>query len=138
MTDPLGRKPVIPQPIDIPKTSKNPPAIRGMRPRNELTYDLPKERYREFRRVVYDFDYWANTRSSSRFFFHMFTIPSSRIIKDIAPATLFCTLFAAAIVADVPQAIVAALNITIPEWLAVRCLSMPLLNIPAVFLSTKI
>ena len=123
MTDPLGRKPDIPNPIDIPKTSKNPPAIRGMRPRNELKYDLPKERYREFRRVVYDFDYWANTRSSARFFFHMLTLPSSRIIKDIAPATLFCTLFAAAIVADVPQAIVSALNITIPQWLAVRFLS---------------
>lgn len=126
LTDALGRKPaVIPQPTDIPKTSKNPPAIRGMRPRNELTYDLPKERYREYRRVVYDFDYWANTRSSTRFFFHMLTLPSSRIIKDIAPATLFVTLFAAAIVADVPQAMVEALNIHIPQWLAVCSLIRP-------------
>jgi hypothetical protein len=120
----------MPNPLDIPETSKNPPAVRGMRPRNELKYDLEKERYREYRRVVYDFDYWANTRSTTRFFFHLLTLPSSRVIRDIFPAALFVTLFAAAIVADVPQSIVSALHITFPNWLAVRPSASVFLSFP--------
>lgn len=118
VTDSMGRKPPAPDPLDMPATAQNTPAIRGMRNRNELTFDISKERYREYRRVVFDFDYWANTRSSSRFFFNMLTLPVSRIMKDIFPPTLTVTLWAAMIVADVPQTIVSALGITIPQWLA--------------------
>jgi hypothetical protein len=125
MTDAYGRKPQAPKPLDIPKGSKNSPPIRGMRPRNELKYDMKKEGYREYRRVVYDFDYWANTRSTSRHFFHLLSMPTSRILQDIAPATIFVTAIAAAIAADLPQAAVAALNISIPEWTKVCPPSLP-------------
>jgi ion channel-forming bestrophin family protein len=69
-----------------------------MRKREELVYDEEKEISRTFRRTVFDFDYWANHRSTSRYLFHMITLLNSRIIRSLgAPiawimtiATLIC------------------------------------------------
>lgn len=60
-----------------------PPPNKGMRDRTQLVYDEAKEISRTYRRVVFDFDYWANHRSTSRYFFHMVTLPNSRIIRSL-------------------------------------------------------
>lgn len=60
-----------------------PPPNKGMRDRSQLVYDEAKEISRTYRRVVFDFDYWANHRSTSRYFFHMVTLPNSRIIRSL-------------------------------------------------------
>ena len=75
-----------------------PPPNKGMRKRDQLVYDEEKEISRSFRRSVFDFDYWANHRSTSRYFFHMVTLPNSRIIRSLGTpiawvmgiATLVC------------------------------------------------
>jgi predicted membrane chloride channel (bestrophin family) len=54
-----------------------------MRKREELVYDEEKEISRTFRRTVFDFEYWANHRSTSRYLFHMISLFNSRIIRSL-------------------------------------------------------
>jgi hypothetical protein len=56
---------------------------KGMRSRELLVYDAAKEKSRTYRRSVYDFDYWANHRSTTRYFFHIVSLPNSRIIRSL-------------------------------------------------------
>jgi ion channel-forming bestrophin family protein len=67
-----------------------PPPNKGMRRRDQLVYDEEKEISRTFRRSVFDFDYWANHRSTSRYFFHMVTLPNSRIIRSLGTPIAWC------------------------------------------------
>jgi ion channel-forming bestrophin family protein len=71
-----------------------------MRPRDQLVIDEEKEISRTFRRAVFDFDYWANHRSTARYFFHIATLPTSRIIRSLAPPIAWCMFVAAAISLD--------------------------------------
>jgi predicted membrane chloride channel (bestrophin family) len=66
-----------------------------MLPRSHLVFDTDKEPYREHRRVVFDFDYWANDRSTSRLFFNLLDIPTTRILRSVIAPTLFVTFVAA-------------------------------------------
>ena len=112
--DSFGRTPGRPKALDIadpdPETA---PPIRGMRPRNELFYDTGKEVARGYRRVVYDFDYWRNMRSTSRLFFALFNIPSSRILASVGYPTAFITAIAYACTLDleIPDAL-----LPLPTW----------------------
>ena len=46
---------------------------------------------------VYDFDYWANHRSSERYFYNIATMPSSRIIRSLAAPVLVVASIAFAV-----------------------------------------
>jgi hypothetical protein len=68
-----------------------PPAPnKGMRKRQELVYDEAKEISRTYRRSVYDFDYWANHRSTARYLFHIMSMPGSRIIRSLGAPLAWC------------------------------------------------
>ena len=71
-----------------------------MRDRSQLVYDEGKEISRTYRRVVFDFDYWANHRSTSRYFFHMVTLPNSRIIRNLSAPIAWVAGVAAIICAN--------------------------------------
>lgn len=77
-----------------------PPPNKGMRDRSQLVYDEGKEISRTYRRVVFDFDYWANHRSTSRYFFHMVTLPNSRIIRNLSAPIAWVAGVAAIICAN--------------------------------------
>lgn len=77
-----------------------PPApSKGMKQRTQLVYDKDKEISRTYRRSVYDFDYWANHRSTSRHWNHIASMPSSRIIRSLFPPVGFVMGVAAAVCA---------------------------------------
>ena len=80
---------------DAPSGSDPPPGA-GMRPRDELMFDASKEYYREYRRIVFDFDYWANMRSSTRFIFGILNMPRSFILANVAVPVFILTAWAAA------------------------------------------
>ena len=121
LSDPFNRTPARPNALDVAnKGSPSAPPIIGMRPRNELTYDSAKEKYRNFRRVVFDFDYWADTRCTSRLFFRLLSLPRSRVLRDILVPVLFVTTVAAIVALDVPEQIAAAAGIVAPAWASVR------------------
>lgn len=71
-----------------------------MRDRSQLVYDEGKEISRTYRRVVFDFDYWANHRSTSRYFFHIITLPNSRIIRNLSAPILWVATVATFICAN--------------------------------------
>jgi hypothetical protein len=97
LTDAFGRAPKIPATTDVPDPlCKAAAPIRGMRPRNELVYEEKKEKAREFRRVWFDHDYWANIRCSSRLFFSVLSMPRSQVLRAILPPVLFVTAIACA------------------------------------------
>ena len=61
-----------------------------MRPREDLVWDKNKEVSRTYRRSVYDFDYWANHRSTWRYFFHITSMPASRIVRSLLLPISWC------------------------------------------------
>jgi hypothetical protein len=75
---------------DLPSGPFPPPAT-GMRPRNELTFDAEKEYYREYRRIVFDFDYWANSRSTMRFIFGLLNLSRSTILASLLLPVMIIT-----------------------------------------------
>ena len=114
MLDSFGRAPRVPSSLDIPDPLCAAAApMRGMRPRNELLIDERKERARETRRYVFDFDYWANQRSTSRHLFNILSAPTSVIYRSVLVPTLFFTAIAyvTTLGLDIPDAF-----LPLPTW----------------------
>jgi Bestrophin, RFP-TM, chloride channel len=63
--------------------------------RSELMMDRAKEAARALRRVDFDFNYWANMRSSARSCRSLLTIPASRILRSVLLPVAFVTGIAA-------------------------------------------
>eukprot|EP00892_Ulva_mutabilis_P011484 jgi/Ulvmu1/8708/UM047_0048.1 len=117
LADPFDRTPPRPSSLDVAnKGSPSAPPIIGMRPRNELIYDSAKEKYRTFRRIVFDFDYWADTRCTSRLFFRLLSLPRSRVLRDILLPVLWVTAVATVVALDIPEQVAAAVGFVAPAW----------------------
>lgn len=64
--------------VDLP-----PPPVAAMRPRHKLVHDEFKEHGRQARRVAFDFEYWANHRSTWRYWYNIRSMVWSRTIRAL-------------------------------------------------------
>jgi ion channel-forming bestrophin family protein len=90
-------------------------------------YEARKETSRANRRVVFDQDYWANMRCTSRLFFSVINIPASRILLSVCAPVAFITGIACltTIGLEIPQQF-----LPLPTWthfFPVQTSSQPLL-----------
>lgn len=102
-----------PPPPSAPPKAPSP----GMRPRDQLRRDPEKEVSRTYRRTVYDFDYWANHRSSSRYLFNILTMPQSRIVRSLIGPVMWVLAVATAVGLDhtLVQAGTLPANLELPQ-----------------------